>query len=299
MDILTHAGIAVIGAAPLLGSHPEIAVSFAAGSVLPDLDALSRIFGKRAFLSLHQTWSHAIPVQAALSVLAGGLAQSIGLNGLQFGLGLFVGLAFHTFLDLTNTLGVTVLAPISRKRFCLEWVFFIDAVVLGLTLVALSLSILDFFRRGEGAAWVSLIFFTVLAVYIATKGSLRLRAGSFAQDAISLMPSALWPLRFFGVVDAKSRVELFQINAVTGSRSLLGEQQVFDDIYAPLLAEIPEFRLMKSLSPAYHVVGVTKTDAGERVRCRDLRTRNFATTFGDLEALIPPGKPVKLIEFHV
>jgi membrane-bound metal-dependent hydrolase YbcI (DUF457 family) len=47
MDIITHAGIGLIAAAPLLNSHPELAAGLVAGSVLPDLDALNRVFGKR------------------------------------------------------------------------------------------------------------------------------------------------------------------------------------------------------------------------------------------------------------
>ena len=118
MDIVTHAGIGLIAAAPCLDSQPELALGLVAGSVLPDLDALSRVFGKRAFLHSHQTWSHALPVQAVIAALAGYLARKHGANGVLFGAGLFVGLAIHTLLDLSNTLGVTLFAPFSRKRFC-------------------------------------------------------------------------------------------------------------------------------------------------------------------------------------
>lgn len=78
MEIITHAGIGLIAAAPMLNSRPELALGLVAGSVLPDLDALARVFGKRAFLRSHQTWSHAIPVQGAVSVLAGVIASACG-----------------------------------------------------------------------------------------------------------------------------------------------------------------------------------------------------------------------------
>jgi len=57
VDIVTHAMMGLVAASPFAGERPEAAAAFAAGSVLPDLDALSRVFGKRAFLACHQTWS--------------------------------------------------------------------------------------------------------------------------------------------------------------------------------------------------------------------------------------------------
>src|SRR5262249_720788 len=129
VDIATHASLGVLMASPFLATRPEFAVGLVAGSVVPDLDALSRVLGKRAFLRSHQTWSHALPVHLLASVAAGYAAAAAGWNGFDLGLGLLAGLVGHTLLDLTNTLGVALFLPFSRKRFCLEWVFFLDAVV--------------------------------------------------------------------------------------------------------------------------------------------------------------------------
>ena len=153
------AGIGLIAAAPVLNSRPELALGLVAGSVLPDLDALARVFGKRAFLRSHQTWSHAIPVQVAVSVLAGVIGNAWGADGLLLGAGLFVGLVIHTLLDFSNTLGVTLLAPFSRKRFCLEWVFFIDAFVLTLTFITAGYSLWLFYRNDDVPTLYAGIFF--------------------------------------------------------------------------------------------------------------------------------------------
>jgi len=299
MDIVTHAGIGLIAAAPLAGPHPEIALGIVAGSVLPDLDAVGRIFGKQAFLRVHQTWTHALPLQAGFSLLAGGVAQVLGISGVQTGLGLFIGLVAHTFLDFTNTLGVTLLAPFSRKRFCLEWIFFIDAVVLSLTAGAAGLTIYAFSRSGGVPPSYAEAFFAALIAYAVVKAALRARAGSLASEAVSLIPSALYPWRFLGVIDRKTHVDLFQINALTGIRKSLAEHEVFDAAYATLLSRVPEFRLMSELSPAYHIVNARKTDAGELILCRDLRIRNFGTRFGDLELVIDADQRVKCLKFHV
>jgi membrane-bound metal-dependent hydrolase YbcI (DUF457 family) len=299
MDIITHAGIGLIAAAPMLESHPELALGMVAGSVLPDLDALCRIFGKRAFLRSHQTWSHALPVQAAASVLMGFLAQAFGVDGLSIGAGLFAGLVIHTLLDFSNTLGVTLVAPFSRKRFCLEWVFFIDVFVLLLTFTTAALTLVRFKQDGDVPAWYAKIFFGTAAVYFVTKGILRYRAGIIAPHAITLTPSALWPWRFFGVAENGECIQLFQVNAITGRRERIAEQRVLDATHAGLLMNIPEFMLMRELSPAYHVVSARQTGAGECVTCRDLRTRNFETTFGDLEVQLDANKRVIRTNFHV
>jgi membrane-bound metal-dependent hydrolase YbcI (DUF457 family) len=299
MDIATHAGIGVIAAAPVMNSHPELAVGLVAGSVLPDLDALSRVFGKRAFLCAHQTWSHALPVHAVISLLAGGLMHAAGFDGCLFGLGLFAALTFHTLLDFSNTLGVTLFAPFSKKRFCLEWVFFIDAFVLVLTAVMTALSVWLFVVADTMSSAPAILFFGMLTIYFFAKGWLRSRAGLMAPESVALIPSALWPWLFFGVVNGGDRVKCFQINAINGFRRPLAEQEVFDDMYAGLLVRVPEFRVMRELSPAYHVVSASQTDAGKVIVCRDFRTRNFKTTFGDLELLLDANQDIVRTTFHV
>ncbi len=299
MDIVTHAGIGLIAAAPLLNSRPELALGLVAGSVLPDLDALGRVLGKRAFLRSHQTWSHAIPMHAAVSLLAGVLARACSVDGLLLGAGLFAGLAFHTLLDFTNTLGVTLLAPFSRRRFCLEQVFFIDAFVFVLTLATAGASLWLFYQHGDVPAQYAGGFFGTLAIYFGAKAVLRHRAGALAANAVTLMPSALLPWRFFGVEQRANLVKRFQINAITGNQEALAQQEVFDAAYAGVLAKFPEYILMRGLSPAYHVVSATTTEVGKLLVCRDLRTRNFGTNYGDLEVLLDKNNGVLRNDFHV
>jgi len=225
--------------------------------------------------------------------------HAAGVDGWLFGGGLFAALAFHTLLDFSNTLGVTLLAPFSKKRFCLEWVFFIDAFVLVLTAVMATLSVWLFVSAETISDRPAILFFGILAIYFFTKGWLRSRAGLMAPESVALIPSGLWPWLFFGVVNRGGRVKRFQINALNGARVALVEQEVFDDIYAGLLVRVPEFRVMRELSPAYHVVSARQTDAGKVIVCRDFRTRNFKTTFGDLEVLLDANQNIVQTTFHV
>lgn len=298
MDILTHAGIGLIAAGPFVNSLPELALGIVAGSVVPDLDALARLFGKTAFVQCHQTWSHALLVQAIVSALAGCLAQHFGFDGMMLGIGLAGGMAFHTLLDFTNTLGVMLLVPFVMRRVCVEWVFFIDAFVLVTTLIAALITVVDFSTAGEVSVKVFLIYFAALILYVAAKAVLRRRAGRAAADAVSIIPSALYPWYFFAVVNARARVQLLKINAPSGAQSLISEHEILDSAYG-CVAEVPEFALMRKLSPAYHVAKAEQTVEGELLLCRDFRTRNFGTTFGDLEVLLDSQQRVKRIHFHV
>jgi membrane-bound metal-dependent hydrolase YbcI (DUF457 family) len=299
MDIVTHAGIGLVAAAPFMATRPEVALGLIAGSVLPDLDALSRVFGKRAFLRSHQTWTHALPIQAAGSAAVGLAAHASGAEGWLLGWGLFAGLAIHTLLDFSNTLGVTLFAPFTRKRFCLEWVFFIDAFVLAATAAAVAGMLGSFFREGEGPAGLAIAYIGVIAVYFCAKGWLRRRAGQLAPEAVSLVPSALWPWQFLGATEDGACVRLFRLNAISGTRAMLAVHDILDATHAQRLARVPEFGLMQRLSPVYHVISARQTGEGEVVVCRDLRIRNFGTTFGDLEVWLDANQSVIRTRFHV
>ncbi len=129
MDVVTHAMSGLVLAAPIAPHAPVTASAFLLGTVLPDLDALSRLFGRTAFLRWHQTWTHSLPAALAAGLLAWGVFAASGLAEAWAAPALVAGLLLHVLLDLTNTYGLTPLAPFSRRRTSLNWVFFVDAPV--------------------------------------------------------------------------------------------------------------------------------------------------------------------------
>ena len=140
MDIVTHGLMGAILASPLFPTHPLSAAAFAFGNVLPDLDSLSRCAGKRAFLATHQGPTHAY-ASALVAGLGLDLALRLGAPGWHeplAGPALALGMGLHSTLDYTNTFGIQLFAPFSRQRRACEWVFFIDAVVLLLSALALA-----------------------------------------------------------------------------------------------------------------------------------------------------------------
>lgn len=294
MDIVTHAVIGAIVASPFLDSHPLPAVCFALGSVLPDLDALSRIFGKRAFMSIHQTYSHALPVIALVGFAAWPLLDAFGAPPLA-ALTLALGMVVHSLLDVSNTYGIALFLPFSRRRFSAEWVFFIDGVV-----VALSYPTLIILNQTNLSKMLVLVIYSVaMALYWICKAVLRRRAfGLSPKGTVSLLPSALVPWHFLGCCQEGETVLLFQINALNGVKSEEERVALFDADFEAIKAE-REYQIMCSLSPAYHIVESKSNGNGTRLLCRDLRTRNFKTKFGELEVQLDTQGFVKETVFHV
>lgn len=282
MDIVTHAAMGIVLAAPFLDSHPAAAACFVFGAVLPDLDALSRVLGKRAFLRWHQTYTHSLPLIAVVALAAWPVLRAAGVSDPWAAPALGIGMTLHALLDVTNTYGITLLAPFSKRRFSLEWVFFIDAFVLVATAVALTL-VVRALAGGAGTSTVAAAYGAVLAVYWTAKALLRRRAARHAPPGtLALLPSALVPWRFLGCARVDDEVMTFSLNAVTGRRDDEQRRSVQDSSVGAALAELPEYRVMRDLSPAYHVVDAVADDEGTSIVCRDLRTRNFGGRFGTL-----------------
>ena len=141
---------------------------------------------------------------------------------------------------------------------------------------------------------------SVLALYWATKFGLRRRALRLSPvPPLALIPSALIPWGFFGCARNDSGVRTFKINAFTGEVSNDETVPIFDEEWAAKLEPIAEFREMKKLTPAYHVVEAHPVDNGGNLVCRDLRTRNFNTRFGTLTLRLDLSGNPQDLTFHV
>jgi membrane-bound metal-dependent hydrolase YbcI (DUF457 family) len=296
VDIVTHGMMGVIVASPIAREHPLAAGAFMLGSVLPDLDAFSRVFGKRAFLAAHQTYSHALPVIAAIGGLAWGALRAGGIDAPYVAVALMLGMVFHSILDVTNTFGITLLAPFTHRRFCTEWIFFIDSVVIAATVPALGWTVWRWASTGEPDRVVPLVYIGAMAAYWAARIVLRRLARRQAPEGtMSLIPSALVPWRFYGCARVGNAVETFAIT----SGGILTDRKTWSvhDAEFPELEALAEFRQMRRVSPAYHAVAVARGET-TTVTCKDLRTRNFGASFGTLEVDLAGGAVIGT-RFHV
>lgn len=289
MDIVTHALMGATLAAPILSVAPVTGSCLLLGSVLPDIDALSRCFGKLFFLRCHQTYTHGMLV-IAIAGLTAWLLVPEGLEEPWAPLALMAGMLLHVGLDLCNTYGTAVLSPFSSRRYCTEWVFFIDAFVL---FACAAGTILQYLPRHElRSGWqqsIAVAFVFVLISYWAIRILLHSRATALApSDTVSLIPSALLPWRYFGCARGNNRVLVFRLNALTGLVDQVGDLSVLDALYESRLCLLPEYRAMRELSSAYHVTDAVPTQDGICLTCRDLRVRNFGGHFGELTVLVNP-----------
>ena len=80
---------------------------------------------------------------------------------------------------------------------------------------------------------------------------------------------------------------------------MIGEVPVMDEVFAPTLKQVPEFRLMQEVSPEYHVVEALSKNGEVRLLCRDMRMRNFGTRFGDLVVWLDSNRHVVRSRFYV
>jgi membrane-bound metal-dependent hydrolase YbcI (DUF457 family) len=104
--------------------------AFLAGSVFRDLDVVFMAFGKRAYLGNHQGITHSLPLSPLYALLIAWPLLVLTDNPWPVYLGALLGLWVHMGLDLTNTFRIGLFSPLTRRRFNLDAVFFIDASAL-------------------------------------------------------------------------------------------------------------------------------------------------------------------------
>lgn len=300
MDIVTHAMAGTIIASPVFPTAPVTAACFALGSVLPDLDSLGRLFGKVCFLRWHQTYTHSLPVIAGLTILLWPLPVWLDINEPWAPAALGAGMLLHALMDATNTYGVALLAPFTRKRWCTEGVFFIDGIVIAVSggfLVALAIQWLN---GNTVRPLFAIAYGAFLAAYWALRWLVRRRAARLVPAGVlSMIPSAIVPWHFFACREQADSIQVFELSAMDGRTTLPTTWPTFDAAYVDWLNPVVEYRLMRELSPGYRAVEATVAEGTTAIVCRDLRIRNFGGSFGQLELTFAADGRLVGRKFHV
>ena len=132
--------------------------------------------------------------------------------------------------------------------------------------------------------------------------AIRMVTQDFDSAVDAMIPSAFVPWQFLGFRNVTSEEqEIAQVISVDllRNRTNIQDIPIYDSQHVSALQDLPEYQVMRELSPGYHVVQVEANGNETRVVCRDLRTRNFGTQFGVLEVVLDPeSKPVQ-VEFNV
>ncbi|HZZ71146.1 MAG TPA: metal-dependent hydrolase [Pirellulales bacterium] len=300
MDIVTHTMVGTILAAPLLPGSPLTGICFVLGSVLPDTDALSRLFGKNAFLRWHQTYTHSVPLIVAFTVVVWIIISRLGIYEIGVPIAIGAGRLLHALMDATNTYGVALFAPFSSRRFCSEWVFFIDATVIAVSMGCLLFVFLELNRQPRWLWAIAIGYGIFLVGYWIIRWLIHRRAARLAPPATrSLIPSALLPWCFFGLSTTDDCAEVFALDAIAGAVTPAATYRLFDSPYSTWLNCVHEYGLMRSLSKGYFAVEATESSETIAIVCRDLRIRNFGGVFGRLELTFDRAGKLLGKVFHV
>lgn len=267
MDIVHHAVIGVIGltVAESLGFGMG-GVFFLIGSILPDLDVFLMLFGKRVYLKNHQGFSHSFVFLPLFSLLIVVLLIPFVPFAWSNVFAIALGILVHVLLDYSNTYGISLLYPFSKKRFSLDSIFFIDTF-----LFVLSVSVL--LLKYHFALYITLFLF-----YVTFKILLQ-RAVHQKLRADFTIPSALNPFDFYIYTNSNAQIITYQYNALTQKKRNYKEQENIDEKYRHLLNKSQIYKDIDQITKALHITDVTVDLDTVTVNAKDLALRNFGGKF--------------------
>ncbi len=220
MDPLTHYLSGVLASrAGLRRLCPQAVWIAPLAAMAPDIDAVAGLFGAETYLAWHRQWTHAlaaIPLVAALPLLAARLGYGRRLSLKRGYATALAAVTLHDLLDLTNAYGVRALLPFSRAWLGLDIFPIVDlwlwalllAAVLGPMLGRLvSAEIGARAGPGRGAAIFAL---SLLLVYGGARRLLHDRAVAVLEARVyqgevplrvAALPNPAHPLRWRGLVE--------------------------------------------------------------------------------------------------
>ncbi len=295
MDIVHHTCIGGIGFVALSAQGQELAgLGFLVGSVFPDLDVAFIAAGKRFYLKRHQGPTHSLllaPFYAA--ALAAIPAWQIGWNWVLF-LGLYTGLTVHVLLDVFNTFGIQLFWPLTKRRYCLDAVFFIDAVAW--TLTAGFFAVVTATRVSPG--FVAIGYAVLFVMYGCAKLILQRRIKIRLRVDFAI-PSAWNPFGFLLFTRRDGCLETSTYNALTRRVSAIHAIPGTSPEIMKLARHSAVFRDMESILRGLNVTRVEEDHEGTTIVAQDLAVRNFGGTFGRTELRFDPDGRLRYEMAHI
>jgi membrane-bound metal-dependent hydrolase YbcI (DUF457 family) len=274
MDVVHHGLIGVIGYTVLAANgHEAAGLTFIAGSVFPDLDVAFIALGKRTYLKLHQGFTHSfflVPVFAL--ILAGPLIPILG-NGTSLVAGVVCGLVIHTALDLTNTWGIRLFWPLSRKKYNTDILFFIDFIWFFWSL----LFFLAAWQWGPNRAFV--LYSSVLLIYLIYRFLARsVLIRDLGCDIA--VPSAINPLDYFILEEVPEGVLTYKYNVLTRKKSNLEKHFHPEPWIKELSRKSQVYQDLEAVTRRLFITEVNKENGLLTIVAKDLGVRNFRGKFG-------------------
>ena len=211
----------------------------------------------------------------------------------------YVLICVHTWLDLVNTYGTQILAPLSNHRFALDGAFIIDPILTLTGLILIAVALIMKSKRRKVAFFASLWFFAypvmnmAIGGYLESAHSRKLTEQGVDHVAVYVAPDALTPRYWKAITDLGDQYRMDTIDLFGGEpveplfyqraskdrMRLLGEQVSMFDTYAWF--------------SRWPVVEETMTPEGLRVVFSDLR---FTSNNPIMAAIFPEGRRPFVLE---
>ena len=273
MDLVHHALIGGIGFISSMEQSSElVGMAFVAGSIFPDLDVVFMLFGKRFYLKQHQSITHSLFLSPLFAMLI--ISPLLIYFGFQwsFFLSAWFGLLIHIFLDYTNTYGISLFYPISKKRYSLDILFFIDSVTLSLTLIVY----ISYFLLHLNLSLLYILFFIS---YLILKINLRKRLKKRIRFDFAI-PSSFNPFEFYIYRKNDDYIETYLYNLWSNSKLDIKKIDMVDKKYRYLTDKSQVFQDIKLITKALHIIKVFNTNQEIKIEASDLAGRNYGGKFG-------------------
>jgi inner membrane protein len=228
IDTLTHglAGALLGRAGSGARSVRAVVATAAIAAMFPDLDAFFlpgswfRLGDRMSYLRYHRGITHSFllaPLFAAgLALLVRAFARRTSLAAL-FAAAL-AGIVSHILFDWITSYGTMFFAPLSWRRYSLDWVFILDPFFTGIPVAALVASL--FVRRRPQL--VGILGAAGLLAYVGFCAAMHRRAlGSarrlFPAADVAALPQPLSPLRWMLVADRGGEMDVAYVRLGGGA----------------------------------------------------------------------------------
>jgi inner membrane protein len=190
----------------------------------------------------------------------------------SFFLSAWFGLLIHIFLDYTNTYGISLFYPISKKRYSLDILFFIDSVTLSLTLIVY----ISYFLLHLNLSLLYILFFIS---YLILKINLRKRLKKRIRFDFAI-PSSFNPFEFYIYRKNDDYIETYLYNLWSNSKLDIKKIDMVDKKYRYLTDKSQVFQDIKLITKALHIIKVFNTNQEIKIEASDLAVRNYGGKFG-------------------
>ncbi len=216
----TLVGLAVARTAP--GGWLRYAATTAVlASNLPDIDIITEIVGAPTYIEYHRGMTHSL---LGVPILALGLALVMCVFSENFWRTYaiaFASMATHPLLDYANTYGLRPFLPFDGMWYYGDTLFVIDPYLDGILLIGI-LAAQRFRNVSQFIIWVTILFAVAyIGIRVQLRNEARAQLEGFSSalrnvERSAVLPQALDPTRWYGIVETKTEVVRVQIDAVHG-----------------------------------------------------------------------------------